>query len=193
MLIAPRLHYTNGLQKEGKKRDCWQRKGGRERGRKGGDRRERKGEYFPSLSISQRSHNATLHANKQRKATAMLGNASLFQVLPWKTVSVSRLSPCSLQPHLSNAKEHSFNCMWILQNVRNGEETTGETVAGHRLMSSVLNHRTAEWFYAYFICISLNPARLLSGNLPIRFNSTLIKKSGCAQPFKRGLIEHRPI
>uniref|UniRef100_A0A8C3AP25 Secreted protein n=1 Tax=Cyclopterus lumpus TaxID=8103 RepID=A0A8C3AP25_CYCLU len=27
---------------------------------------------------------------------------------------------------------------------------------GHWLMSSVLNHPTAEWFYAYFICISLN-------------------------------------
>uniref|UniRef100_A0A3B4Z814 Uncharacterized protein n=1 Tax=Stegastes partitus TaxID=144197 RepID=A0A3B4Z814_9TELE len=30
---------------------------------------------------------------------------------------------------------------------------------GHWLMSSVLNHPTAEWFYAYFICISLNRKR----------------------------------
>uniref|UniRef100_A0A3B4UYD7 Uncharacterized protein n=2 Tax=Seriola TaxID=8160 RepID=A0A3B4UYD7_SERDU len=34
------------------------------------------------------------------------------------------------------------------------KETTD--TGGHWLMSSVLNHPTAEWFYAYFICISLN-------------------------------------
>uniref|UniRef100_A0A3B4G7W4 Uncharacterized protein n=1 Tax=Pundamilia nyererei TaxID=303518 RepID=A0A3B4G7W4_9CICH len=70
----------------------------------------------------------------------------------------------------------------------------------HLLMSSVLNHSTAEWFYACFICISLNRGvksnSLCDNNLqscalhfwqPVNsFNSTLIKKkkkSQCAQPF----------
>ncbi|XDV17499.1 hypothetical protein PO909_023347 [Leuciscus waleckii] len=71
--------------------------------------------------------------------------------------SMSLLSPCSLQPNPSNAKDLCFPWMWILQNMgETNAETTREPMAGHLLMSSALNHRTAEWFYAYFICISLN-------------------------------------
>lgn len=57
-------------------------------------------------------------------------------------------------PALLNVELCYSGVVWRAK--RNGEETTGETLAGHWLMSSVLNHRTAEWFYAYFICISLN-------------------------------------
>lgn len=60
----------------------------RERGR-GRGRRKRKGEYFPSLWAN---IHIIPHANKQRKSTAMLGYASLSQVLPRKTQHVSPLS-----------------------------------------------------------------------------------------------------
>uniref|UniRef100_A0A8C7TRB3 Uncharacterized protein n=1 Tax=Oncorhynchus mykiss TaxID=8022 RepID=A0A8C7TRB3_ONCMY len=121
----------------------------------------------------QHSNNATLLTNKQRKAPAMFGNASLFKCYPGK--------PALFQ--------------WCLSLAPGEAEWRGDNrhCGGHRLMSSVLNHPSAEWFYAYFICISLNPVRLLSGNLPIHFNSTLIKKSGRAQPFQLGLIECLPI
>uniref|UniRef100_A0AAZ3SI21 Uncharacterized protein n=1 Tax=Oncorhynchus tshawytscha TaxID=74940 RepID=A0AAZ3SI21_ONCTS len=78
----------------------------------------------------QHSNNATLLANKQRKAPAML----VLSFVP--VVSVVGAGRAE----------------WRGDNRHCG---------GHRLMSSVLNHPSAEWFYAYFICISLNPR---SGN-----------------------------
>lgn len=42
---------------------------------------------------------------------------------------------------------------WML-----GEDYYSQTVKRRRLMSPVFNHHTVEWFYAYFICISLNHA-----------------------------------
>lgn len=47
---------------------------------------------------------------------------------------------------------------WCLSLAPGEAEWRGDNrhCGGHWLMSSVLNHPSAEWFYAYFICISLN-------------------------------------
>lgn len=37
-----------------------------------------------------------------------------------------------------------------------GKDYYSQTVKRRLLMSPVFNHHTVEWFYAYFICISLN-------------------------------------
>lgn len=42
---------------------------------------------------------------------------------------------------------------WML-----GKDYYSQTVKCRLLMSPVFNHHTVEWFYAYFICISLNCA-----------------------------------
>lgn len=42
---------------------------------------------------------------------------------------------------------------WML-----GKDYYSRTVKRRQLMSPVFNHHTVEWFYAYFICISLNRA-----------------------------------
>lgn len=42
---------------------------------------------------------------------------------------------------------------WML-----GKDYYSQTVKRRLLMSPVFNHHTVEWFYAYFICISLNRA-----------------------------------
>uniref|UniRef100_A0AAY4E8I3 Uncharacterized protein n=1 Tax=Denticeps clupeoides TaxID=299321 RepID=A0AAY4E8I3_9TELE len=69
---------------------------------------------------------------KKKDAPAMLGNASLSKSSSGKA------------------------CLPLLFPLSSAGTSLRETVAGRWLMSSVLNHRTAEWFYAYFICISLN-------------------------------------
>lgn len=113
--------------------------------------------FFPPLIALVRPH-GWITKDSSRNAVQRGGNVS------WSGIN-AEMGDASL--HLSFLLSLSLllslcQLLWVSITLQSkwmlGKDYYSQTVKRRWLMSPVFNHHTVEWFYAYFICISLNRA-----------------------------------
>uniref|UniRef100_A0A3Q3GMG7 Uncharacterized protein n=1 Tax=Labrus bergylta TaxID=56723 RepID=A0A3Q3GMG7_9LABR len=91
-----------------------------------------------------------------------------YKILCWKPNLGTTKMPGS---GCTTAEERPHERWHLLGHLKSECRGDNRHCGGHWLMSSVPNHPAAEWFYAYFICISLNRTngqqKRLLGNSPV--------------------------